>query len=82
VYGDPKFLNHAVFPRRLQELDRDANALPENYQGGIPHNFKIPEFNAVLGAAVDKIWKNEAEPTPSFLKTLNDELQNVLDQPR
>lgn len=82
VYGDPKFLNHEVFPKILQELDRDANALPENYQGGIPHNFKIPEFNAVLGAAVDKIWKNQAEPTPSFLKTLNDELQNVLDAPR
>jgi ABC-type glycerol-3-phosphate transport system substrate-binding protein len=82
VYNDPRFLNHDVFPKVLQELDRDANALPENYRGGIPHNYRIPEFNAALGAAVDKLWKNEAEPTPSFLKALNDELQNVLDQPR
>jgi ABC-type glycerol-3-phosphate transport system substrate-binding protein len=82
VYGDPKFLNHEIFPKLLQELDRDSNALPENYQGGIPANYKIPEFNKVLGTAVDKIWKNEAEPTPSFLKALTQELQNVLDLPR
>jgi multiple sugar transport system substrate-binding protein len=82
VYNDPRFLNHEIFPRLLQELDRDANQLPENYQGGIPHNYKIPEFNAVLGQAVDKIRKNEAEPTPGFLKALNDELQNVLNLPR
>ncbi len=81
VYNDPKFLNHELFPRVLQELDRDANQLPENYQGAIPANFKIPEFNSVLGAAVDKIWKNQAEPTPSFLKALNTDLQNVLDLP-
>jgi ABC-type glycerol-3-phosphate transport system substrate-binding protein len=82
VYNDPAFLNHPTFPRVLQELDRDANALPENYQGGIPHNFLIPEFNEVLQAAIRKIWKNEAEPTPSYLNTLNGELQNVLDRPR
>jgi ABC-type glycerol-3-phosphate transport system substrate-binding protein len=82
VYNDPRFLDHPVFPRLLQELDRDANALPEDYRGGIPHNYKIPELNQVLGAAVDKVWKNEAEPTPSFLEALNDELQNVLDLPR
>ncbi|MGH2356072.1 MAG: ABC transporter substrate-binding protein [Chloroflexota bacterium] len=82
VYSDVKFLNHEVFPKLLQELDRDSNQMTENYQGGIPNNYKIPEFNSVLGAAVDKIWKNEAEPTPSFLKALNDELQNVLDLPR
>ena len=80
MYNDPKFLNHPVFPRVLQELDRDANALPEGYQ--VPGNYKIPEVNEVLGDAVDKIWKNQAEPTPSFLKTLNEELQNVLDLPR
>ncbi|HEX2034356.1 MAG TPA: extracellular solute-binding protein, partial [Chloroflexota bacterium] len=78
VYDDARFLNHELFPRVLQELDRDANKLGEDYKGCIPHNYKIPEFNTALGAAVDKVWKNEAEPTPSFMKTLNDELQNVL----
>jgi ABC-type glycerol-3-phosphate transport system substrate-binding protein len=82
VYNDPRFLNNSQFPRILQELDRDANALPENYVGGIPANFKIPEFNDVLGAAVAKVWQNEAQPTPAFLKQLNDDLQNVLNLPR
>lgn len=81
VYNDPRFLDHEVFPKHFQELDRDANQLPEDYVGSIPHNYKIPEFNAALGAAVDKVWKNEGEPTPSFLKALNDELQNVLSLP-
>lgn len=80
VYNDPAFLNHDVFPRILQELDRDSNALPEVYQ--VPGNYKIPEFDAVLNAAITKVRKNEAEPTPAFLKTLNEELQNVLDLPR
>jgi ABC-type glycerol-3-phosphate transport system substrate-binding protein len=82
VYGDPKFLNHDIYPKILQELDRDSNALPENYQGSIPVNYKIPEVNEVVKRSVDKAWKNEAEPTPSFLKALNDELQAVLDMSR
>ncbi|MDQ3702052.1 MAG: extracellular solute-binding protein [Chloroflexota bacterium] len=79
VYNDPRFLNHDVFPRILQELDRDSNVLPEPFQ--LPANYKIPEFDAVLGTYVDQIWKNQAEPTPSFMKALNDELQNVLSLP-
>ena len=79
VYNDPRFLDHPVFPRLLQELDRDSNLLPEPFQ--LPANFKIPEFDAVLGTYVDRVWKNEAEPTPSFMKALNDELQAVLALP-
>ena len=82
VYGDAKFLNHDTFPRILQELDRDSNALSENYQGSIPHNFRITEANAAINKAVTAVEKNVAEPTPSFLKNLNDELQNILDMPR
>ena len=80
VYNDPKFLDHELFPRYLQELERDANLLNEPFQ--VPGNFKIPEFNAALAAQVDKIWKNEADPNPSFMKSLNDELQNILNLPR
>ncbi len=79
VYNDPRFLNHELFPKILQELDRDSNVLPEVFQ--LPANYKIPEFNAALGKAVDQVWKNEAEPTPSFMKNLNDEIQNVLNLP-
>ena len=82
VYNDPKFLNHDTFPRILQELDRDSNALNENYQGSIPHNFRISDVNAVITKAVTAVEKNEAEPTPGFLKNLNDEIQNLLDLPR
>jgi multiple sugar transport system substrate-binding protein len=82
VYNDPKFLNHELYARVLQELDRDSNALPENYQGSIPANFKIPEVDAILTRAMTAVSKNEAEPTPSFLKTLNDEIQAVLNLPR
>jgi ABC-type glycerol-3-phosphate transport system substrate-binding protein len=80
VYADPKYLNHEVFPRYLQELERDANQINEPYQ--VPGNFKIDEFNAALAGYVDKIWKNEGDPNPSFMKTMNDELQNVLNLPR
>jgi multiple sugar transport system substrate-binding protein len=80
IYNDPRFLNHEVFPRYLQELERDANLMNEPFQ--VPGNFKIDEFNTALGAQVDKIWKNQAEPTPSFMRALNDELQNVLNLPR
>jgi multiple sugar transport system substrate-binding protein len=82
VYGDPRLLNHDVYPKLLQELDRDSNVLGENYQGSIPHNFKISEVNAVLKKAMDAIVANQGEPTPSFMKNVNDELQNVLSLPR
>ena len=82
VYNDPKFLNHEVFPKLLQELDRDSNLLPENYQGQIAANYKVPEVDAVLSKALSAVQKNEAEPTPSFLKQLNDDVQAVLNQPR
>jgi multiple sugar transport system substrate-binding protein len=82
VYNDPKFLNHEVYAKLLQELDRDSNALNENYQGSVPANYKIPEVDAVLSKAMTAVANNEAEPTPSFLKTLNDEIQNVLNLPR
>lgn len=82
VYNDPKFLSHDVYAKILQELDRDSNLLPENYQGAIPANFKIPEVDAVLKKAMTSVAKNEAEPTPAFLKQVNDEVQNVLNLPR
>ena len=40
------------------------DALPEVYQ--VPGNYKIPEFDAVLNAAITNVRKNEAEPTPAF----------------
>ncbi|HET7768313.1 MAG TPA: extracellular solute-binding protein [Chloroflexota bacterium] len=83
VYNDAKFLNSDIYPRILQELDRDSNALPENYQGAVPHNYKIPEADAVLSKAIQAIEMNQAEPSASYLKNLNDELTNaVLSLPR
>jgi hypothetical protein len=83
VYNDPKLLNHEIYARILQELDRDSNALPENYQGAVPHNYKIPEADAVLTKSIQAIEMNQAEPSASYLKNLNDELNNaVLSLPR
>lgn len=80
VFGDPRFLNHSIYPKVLQELERDAAQLPEGYQ--TPHNFKIPEFDAVLDVGVKQVRANEAEPTAAWLRTVNDDLQRVLDLPR
>jgi hypothetical protein len=52
----------------------------EPYQ--VPGTFKIGEVSAALGAPADKIGKNQAEPTPSLMMALNDELQNILNLPR
>jgi len=82
VYNDPKFLNHEIYPKILQELDRDSNQLPENYQGSVPANYKIPEVDAVLTKAMTAVRQGEIEPTPSFMKNLNDEVQNILNMPR
>ena len=82
VYNDPKFLNNEVYPKVFQELDRDSNQLPENYQGQIAANYRLPDVDAILKKAMTAVAKNEAEPTASFLKQLNDDIQKVLDQPR
>ncbi|HXI18564.1 MAG TPA: extracellular solute-binding protein, partial [Chloroflexota bacterium] len=82
VYNDPKFINHEIYPKVFQELDRDSNQLPENYQGSVPANYKIPEGDAVLTKAMTAVQKGEVEPTPSFMKNLNDEVQNILNMPR
>jgi ABC-type glycerol-3-phosphate transport system substrate-binding protein len=82
VYNDPKFINNDAFPKVFQELDRDSNQLPENYQGQIPANFRLPDIDALLKKAMGAVAQNQSEPTASFLKQLNDDLQKVLDQPR
>jgi len=82
VYNDPKFLNNDIYPKIYQELDRDSNQLPENYQGQIPANYRLTDVDALLGKAFNAVAKNEAEPTASFLKQLNDDIQKVLDLQR
>ena len=83
VYNDPKFLNHEIYPKIFQELDRDSNQLPENYQGSVPWNYKIPEADAVINKAMTAVQKGEVEPSPSFLKNLTDEINNaVMSLPR
>ena len=49
-----------------------------------PSQLAIKFFDGTIDwpSALTAVQKNEAEPTPSFLKQLNDELQAVLNQPR
>jgi hypothetical protein len=47
-----------------------------------PANFQVDELSKVLNPFVDKIVKNEAQPTQSLMKEINDAVQRVLDLPR
>ena len=82
VYNDPQFLNNDAYPKVFQELDRDSNVLGENYQGQIPANYRLTEIDQLLSKQMGAVAKGEAEPTASFLKQLNDDVQKILDMPR
>jgi ABC-type glycerol-3-phosphate transport system substrate-binding protein len=79
VYADPRFLEHPVYPRILQELDKMATELPEDFV--VPWNFRLPEIQAVITKYVQQIRNNEAEPSASFMRQLHDEIQRELDMP-
>ena len=36
----------------------------------------------VLKPQLDKLWKGEESPTAGYLKQVNAQIQNILDQPR
>jgi multiple sugar transport system substrate-binding protein len=48
-----------------------------------PWNFRGQDIeDQVLKPELDKIWKGEQAPSPTFLKQVNDKVQLILDQPR
>jgi hypothetical protein len=79
VYADPRFLDHPAFPRYLQELDKQATELPEDFM--LPWNYRTTEVQAVITKFVNQIRNNEAAPSASFMRAFADEVQVELDKP-
>jgi multiple sugar transport system substrate-binding protein len=80
VYGDPRLLSHPSAPRQVQEAERDSQNSTEPYT--LPANFRVDEISNAINPFIDKIVKNEAQPTAGFMKEANDAVQRVLDLPR
>ncbi len=80
VYGDSRLLNHPSAPRQVQEAERDSQNSTEPYT--LPANLRVDELSAAINPFVDKIVKNDAQPTAGFMKEANDAVQRVLDLPR
>jgi ABC-type glycerol-3-phosphate transport system substrate-binding protein len=80
IFADPRFLNHPVYPRQIQEME--AESMNSTELEAFPANFRVDELSKVINPYVVKIQNNEAQPTPSFMKEINDAVQHVLDLPR
>jgi multiple sugar transport system substrate-binding protein len=79
VYSDPRLLSHPSAPRQVQEAERDSQNSNEPYT--LPANFRVDEISAAINPFVDKIVKNEAQPTAGFMREANEAVQKVLDLP-
>jgi ABC-type glycerol-3-phosphate transport system substrate-binding protein len=80
IFADPRFLNHPTYPRQIQEME--AESMKSDELELFPANFQVDELSKVLNPFVDKIVKNEAQPTASLMKEINDAVQRVLELPR
>ena len=76
----PALVSFSCYPRQIQEME--AESMKSDELELFPANFQVDELSKVLNPFVDKIVKNEAQPTPSFMKEINDAVQRVLDLPR
>ncbi len=48
-----------------------------------PHNFRMQDIeDQVLKPGFDALWKGEQTPSGSYMKSLNDQVQRILDMPR
>jgi len=79
IFADPRFLNHPIYPRQIQEME--AESMKSDEREAFPANFRVDELSQVLNPYVDKIVRNEAQPTPSFMREINEAVQRVLDLP-
>ena len=79
VYGDARLINHPSAPKEVQEAERDSQNSTEPYT--LPANYRVDEVSAAINPFIDKIVKNEAQPTAGFMREANEAVQRVLDQP-
>ncbi len=80
IFADPRFLNHPVYPRQVQEME--AETMKSTELELFPANFQIDELSKVLNPYIDKIVNNEAQPNPGLMREINDAVQRVLNLPR
>ncbi|HEU5317359.1 MAG TPA: hypothetical protein VFX49_14710 [Chloroflexota bacterium] len=79
VYGDPRLINHPSAPKEVQEAERDSQNSTEPY--ALPWNYRVDEVSKAINPFIDKIVKNEAQPTAGFMREANEAVQRVLDLP-
>jgi ABC-type glycerol-3-phosphate transport system substrate-binding protein len=83
VYCDDRLLNDPRFPKSAMKANCDNIDQPEGYS--YPHNFRLTQPGAiqeVLNAYLNDIADLKQEPTPSVMKQMTQEIQNILDLPR
>lgn len=81
VYGDDRILNHPDLSKQMQQAQlKSVNEIKEPYTG--PANFKAPDIERVRDPEMLKITTGEAKAEAGFLRSLNSQLQAILDQPR
>jgi ABC-type glycerol-3-phosphate transport system substrate-binding protein len=79
VYGDPRLINHPSAPKEVQEAERDSQNSTEPY--ALPANLRVDDVSKAINPFIDKIVKNEAQPTAGFMREANEAVQRVLDLP-
>jgi multiple sugar transport system substrate-binding protein len=81
VWADPRILNHPDMPRRAQETQlKSVQEIKEPYSA--PANFRAPEVEAIRDPATRQITDGQAKADPAFLRSLNAQMQSVMDLPR
>jgi multiple sugar transport system substrate-binding protein len=79
VYADPRLANRPGYPAQYAEEQRKAMLEPEPYVTAA--NFTGGEVNTALGAELDKLTKEQAAVSDTFLQAAAAQIQAILDKP-
>jgi multiple sugar transport system substrate-binding protein len=81
VYADERILNHPELSKQMQQAQlKSVQEIKEPYSG--PANFKAPDVERIRDPEITKLTTGEAKAEAGFLRSLNTQLQAILDQPR
>ena len=79
VYQDARLVNRPGYPPAYAEEQRQAMAEPEPFLA--PWNLSATDFNAALGAELDRLTRGEVAVSATALQAANAPLQAILDRP-
>ena len=82
VYCSDQLLNDARFPKTAMKANCDNIDQPEGFT--YPGNLRLTQPGAVqdiINKYMNDIADLKAEPTPAYMKQMNEELQKILDEP-